>query len=167
MIVFVCSIIGCIGCLLSCLLIGTFGDEIVASIAESNISEFPNNVFNKEEILCVLISSIISCGAEIAISYFAYRYFKNELNDGTPFTIRGSKELLRLGCITIAVSFVATIVIAMVYLIFSSINGLDTSVSVEGPSSIGLGITFIIISLIYRCVAEKEAQSEKNDISSI
>lgn len=162
MIVFVCSIIGFVACLLSCLLIGTFGDEIVASIAEIS-----NNAFNKEETICVLISSIISCGAEIAISYFAYRYFKNELNDGTPFTIRGSKELLRLGCITIAVSFVVIIAVAMVYLIFSAINGLDTSVSVEGSSLIGLGIAFIIISLIYRCVAEKDAQNEKNDSSSI
>ncbi len=155
MIVFVCSIIGFVCCLLSCLLIGIVGDEIVASIME-----FADEALNKEEAICALIGSIISCGSEIAISYFAYRYFKNELNDGTPFTIRGSKELLRLGCLTIVVSFVSMCVIAIVYLVYNAINGFDTRVTIESGPSIGLGITFIIISLIYRCVIEKEEQTK-------
>lgn len=154
MIVFVCCIIGFVSCLLSCLLIGVVGDEMVASIME-----FTEESLSKEQAICTLIGSVISCGAEIAVSYLAYRYFKNELAEGTPFTIRGSKELFRLGWISIVVSVVTTCVIAIAYVIYNAAIGLDTKVTVESGSSIGLGITFIIVSLIYKCVAEQQTQN--------
>ena len=46
---------------------------------------------------------IVLCAAEAVLSKFAELYFKNELADGTPFTMRGAKELMRLGVLTIMI----------------------------------------------------------------
>ena len=46
---------------------------------------------------------IVLCAAEAVLSKFAELYFKNELADGTPFTMRDAKELMRLGILTIII----------------------------------------------------------------
>lgn len=46
--------------------------------------------------------SVYLAGVAVAMG-FTCRYFKNELADGTPFTHRGAKELLRAGILNLAV----------------------------------------------------------------
>lgn len=87
------------------------------------------------------------------IAKFAEHYFKGELLDGTPFNMERAKELTRLGIITIGVSIV-TEVAAIVYEIMSFIFASTDSLEIGNWGSVGIGIAFIIVSLICRYGAE-------------
>ncbi|MBQ7714987.1 MAG: hypothetical protein IJT70_03850 [Clostridia bacterium] len=97
---------------------------------------------------------IVFCAGEAVLCKFAERYFKNELKAGTPFTFDGAKELMRLGILTICIPVGTTIIAEIVYQImkhsFSDVVGFDLG----GSISVGLGIMFIVTSLICRHGAE-------------
>ena len=46
---------------------------------------------------------LIVCAGQAVLAKFAETYFKNELQAGTPFTLGGAKELLRLGVLTLVI----------------------------------------------------------------
>lgn len=100
------------------------------------------------------LSGYILLIGEAVIAKFAQLYFKRELTDGTPFTFKGAKELLRLGIITVSVSAASFIAESVIYLFTGRFDGICGSVS--------LGIAFIIVSLIFRHGAEQN-QSERED----
>ena len=64
------------------------------------------------------------------------------------------KELTRLGIITIGVSIVTEMVAAIVYEIMSYILVSTDSLEISNWGSVGIGIAFIIVSLICRYGAE-------------
>lgn len=102
-----------------------------------------------------MVVAIILCSGEAVIAKFAEHYFKGELLDGTPFNMERSKELTRLGIITIGVSIVTEAVAAIVYEIMSFIFVNTDSLEIGNWGSVGIGITFIIVSLICRYGAER------------
>lgn len=101
-----------------------------------------------------MVVAMILCSGEAVIAKFAEHYFKGELLDGTPFNMERSKELTRLGIITIGVSIVTEMVAAIVYEIMSFIFVSTDSLEISNWGSVGIGITFIIVSLICRYGAE-------------
>lgn len=105
-----------------------------------------------------MVVAIILCSGEAVIAKFAEHYFKGELLDGTPFNMERSKELTRLGIITIGVSIVTEVVVAIVYEIMSFIFVSTDSLEIGNLGSVGIGITFIIVSLICRYGAEIERE---------
>ena len=98
--------------------------------------------------------AIILCSGEAVVAKFAEHYFKGELLDGTPFNMERAKELTRLGIITIGVSIVTEVVAAIVYEIMSFIFVSTDSLEIGNWGSVGIGIAFIIVSLICRYGAE-------------
>ena len=61
---------------------------------------------------------LIVCAGQAVLAKFAETYFKNKLQAGTPFTFGGAKELLRLGVLTLDLSFDngASIVLGVMFL---------------------------------------------------
>lgn len=100
-----------------------------------------------------LASGIVLFVAEAVLSKFAEIYFENELADGTPFTRRGAKELMRLGILSIALPLAAWIFISIGAAAASrAYPEIDRFLS--GGPSLGLGIMMIIGSLFCRYGAE-------------
>lgn len=93
------------------------------------------------------------------------RFLKKEQADGTPFTENCANRLKFLGIATIICSAVSSIIQATIL----AAAKLDSSVTVSELDVIGLGICFIIFSMIIRYAAQnmKQSQSaisnEKND----
>lgn len=97
---------------------------------------------------------IVLCAAEAVLCKFAEIYFKNELKDGTPFTLRGAKELLMLGILTVAISLGAVIICSIGLGIARHFVDDIEKISLSGFGSVGLGISMIILSLFCRHGAE-------------
>ena len=53
-------------------------------------------------VAAALVGWLILCAGEAVLAKFAEAYFVHELKAGTPFTLAGAKELLRLGVLAIA-----------------------------------------------------------------
>lgn len=99
-------------------------------------------------------AGILLCVGEAILCRFAEKYFANELKAGTPFTMDGAKELLRLGilaiCIPIASEIAAGIVFGILKLLLDNVEAMR---GYSGPS-IGLGVMMIFTSVICRYGAE-------------
>lgn len=158
-IAYVASMIGAITCAVCAGLFAIYGKDAI-STAKDNMNQIEDEqarqILEKLDVPMLITMTGIAavlCAAGCVVAHFAKKYFKHELEDGTPFTMRGAKELMRLGiihiCVNIGVSIVAGAVWAIVQ---QSIEGLEDS-NFEGVS-IGLGIVFIIVSLICRYGAE-------------
>ena len=158
-IAYVASMIGAITCAVCAGLFAIYGKDAI-STAKDNMNQIEDEqarqILEKLDVpmlITMMGIAAVLCAAGCVVAHFAKKYFKHELEDGTPFTMRGAKELMRLGIIHICVNIGVSIVAGAVWVIVQqSIEGLEDS-NFEGVS-IGLGIVFIIVSLICRYGAE-------------
>lgn len=158
-IVFVCSIVGASLCLAGIISL-SLGIEGMLSFGGVSIHGLIENTggFSIGNLYATLIVTIILCGGEIALSKIAQNYFKHEIEAGTPFTFDGAKEMLRLGICGVAIPLGTVMVSSIVHEIIGTfMSGVKDFP--YGEISIGLGVTFIIVSVILKYGAEL---SEKN-----
>ena len=164
-IIFIFCIIGFCGCAvgLVCLGVGLatvrFGGFTLEGVIEEYASMSMSNVFG------AMVLGMIYCAAEAVLSKFAEIYFRNELTDGTPFTHRGAKELLRLGILALAIPTASSILCAIATAIASRFDPAMKDLSYSAFGSFGLGIMMIFTSLICRYGADQnEAKTEEKQI---
>ena len=94
------------------------------------------------------------CAGEAVLCKLAEKYFRNELAAGTPFTFDGAKELMLLGICTICIPIGTAVISGIVYGIMSSIFSGVADYSFSNATSVGLGVMFIVMSLLCRYGAE-------------
>lgn len=95
-VVFILCLIGAGGCLLGLCVLSFVGSVIPADVL---LDEGVN--LSSSYLSC--LTGLVGCAGRSVFAYLSERYFLNVLNDGTPFTFKGSNELFRLGVITIDV----------------------------------------------------------------
>lgn len=154
-IVFIVSIVGAALCLLSLLLLAAgvengirFGEVTLRSIIEESAN------LNVHTMYAAISSGILFCTGEAVLAKFAERYFRNELSSGTPFTIEGARELLRLGILTIAIPLGTALLSSIVYGVMQAVFADVVEQSPDVATSISLGAAFIVASLLCRHGAE-------------
>ena len=153
-IIYVCCIVGFCGCIVGIvsLAIGaeTFklGGVTVHSMIENKAG------MNLPTLYASMAVGLLFCTSEAVLCKFAEIYFKNELADGNPFTLRGAKELMRLGILTVAIPLGTVIICSIGVSIADNVYpGID-KLSIGEFSSVGLGIMMIVLSLFCRYGAE-------------
>ena len=147
-IVFVCSIIGAIFLALS--LFATVstrtveldGISVAGMIENMTGTNFASFVFSS-------VASLASCVGAIITSKFAIIYLTHELEDGTPFTPAGSKELLRYGILATAIPFGISTLTSLAFTITHVfVPHLNDSLLSDDSISLGFGIMVIILSIV-------------------
>lgn len=114
------------------------------------------------QMMGVLLSDMVFALADGTLLLLAFRYFKAEQADGTPFTHSGADQIKRLGIRTIVLPLVATILSA----VFCELFGLSQAMVDRGNlAGVFMGIVLILASLVFRYGAELEAKAvEKEQI---
>ena len=102
----------------------------------------------------VMAVGMVFSAAEAVLSKFAEHYFKNELDEGTPFTLGGAKELRRLGILTIAIPLSMVIFCSIGVAIAENFFPEIEKLSYDGYASVGLGVMMIVSSLLCQYGAE-------------
>lgn len=154
-IVFICCIIGFCGCIAGIASLAV-GAGSVLRIGGVNIHGLIENAsgLSVGTLYASMVFGMIMTAAEAVVAKFAEVYFKHELAAGTPFTFAGAKEMLRLGILTIAVPVGAMLIGGIVYGVMmcfvEGVQELDANDSI----SLGLGIMFIVLSVICKYGAE-------------
>jgi hypothetical protein len=160
-IIYVCCIVGFCSCIVGIvsLAIGAetlkLGGVTIHSMIENKAG------MNMPTLYISMAVGLLFCAAEAVLCKFAEIYFKNELADGDPFTLRGAKELMRLGILTVAIPLGTVIVCSIGVAIADNVYpGID-KLSIGEFSSVGLGVMMIVLSLFCRYGAElKEGKTE-------
>lgn len=157
-VVFICSIVGMAVCVMGVLSYNLIPDGIkvngvtIHSMIESNAN------WSMGAAYAAAFTGFILCAAECAISKLSELYFKHELAAGTPFTVEGANEMLRLGICTISISLGAVIVAALCDAIAMSRFAYAAELQVGDFSQVGIGIGFIILSVVFRYGSELLAE---------
>ena len=153
-IIFVCCIVGFCGCIVGIVSLAlgaeTFklGGVTIHSMIENEAG------LNLPTLYASMAVGLRFCAAEAVLCKFAEAYFKHELANGDPFTLRGAKELLRLGILTIVIPLGTVIVCSIgVSIADNMVPGID-KLSIGEFSSVGLGVMMIVLSLFCRYGAE-------------
>ena len=154
-IIFVCCIVGFCGCIVGIVSLAlgaeTFklGGVTIHSMIENEAG------MSLPTLYASMAVGLLFCGAEAVLCKFAEAYFKHELADGNPLTLRGAKELLRLGILTVAIPLGTVIICSIgVAIADNMVPGID-KLSIGEFSSVGLGVMMIVLSLFCRYGAER------------
>ncbi|MBO4848345.1 MAG: hypothetical protein J5586_04245 [Clostridia bacterium] len=115
-----------------------------------------------EYVIATMICGIIALVAEIVVSTLAYRYFKHELEEGTPFRFKLADELKRLGVVTIVLSVAAFLICDIGWRIAYNYVPAVGKFPFEsaGYSQVGMGIAMLIVAVICRCATEKIGETD-------
>lgn len=163
-IVFICCIIGTVGCIVGMILL-PFADTGVFKIGGMTIHGALVNRAGMEfnALYPLMVGAMILCIGQAVTAKFAEIYFAHELADGTPFTLNGAGELLRLGILTICVPLGALILSQIVSGIMAEFIGCGDFFNPEGGDSVALGVTFLLTSLLCRYGAELNEHHEPSE----
>lgn len=159
-IVFVFSIIGAVGCTVGMASL-TFGDSGVLKIGGVTIHGLIENKAGVDvnSLYPMMAGAMIVCIGEAVLARFAEKYFAHELASGTPFTVDGANEMLRLGVLTICVPLGALILAQIVSSVMVEVNGCGEAFGIDNGGSAALGIMFIVMSVLCRYGAELQTQN--------
>lgn len=146
-----CSIMGCVCCailLIAQIIVGNtnlIGDSyLIDEYVKNNLKLSIGSVY------AGLSVGIIMSGFGIVTSKAAVNFYKKELDLGTPFEIEVADGLKKLGLTYIKFSIISVLVAGITYSIFdyylSNVGELD----IGNGYSIGIGIFYLIISLLCR-----------------
>ena len=162
-IIFICCIIGFCGCVIGIVSLG-LGVESFKLGGVSIHSMIESSAGMSQPTLCAYMAvGAVMCAAEAVLCIFAQAYFTKELEDGNPFTLRGAKELMRLGILTIAIPLGTVILCSIGVGIAESLYPGMEKVSFDDFASVDLGVAMIVLSLLCRYGAEvKEDAREEN-----
>lgn len=154
-IVFIFCIIGGVGCLL-----GLFTLPLAAGILETELIVAEGFEIPSAYLACIV--GFISCLGEAIFAFLAERYFKNVLNAGTPFTFEGSKEIMRLGIISIIISIATSVIAGIAAFVIFLLAPTAAEFDFETSTSLSTGLIFLFLSLIFKHGAEvQQAYAEK------
>lgn len=164
-IAFIFSVIGFCGCIVGLLSMNLgngslikFGGVTLHGLISSDYG------YNINSITAALSGWMVICAGEAVLAKFAEVYFKNELTAGTPFTLAGAKEMLRLGILTLAIPTGCAVVGSIVEGIIVGFMKVEKAAAMDlyfdNESSIALGVMFIVISLLCRYGSELQENKD-------
>ena len=124
----------------------------------------------------------LCCILEAVVAKLSHNYFCREVEDGTPFTFGGAKQLMRLGITIIIIEFAIALGAFILTAVITKTNALNlemlqaaaakysqekvspmdfkANVGFGSIGSYGVGIAFIIVSVIFRHGAELREAAE-------
>lgn len=159
-IVFVCSLVGAIGSFVGiiALALGIVGAVQLGNVTiHSILSESTGMTLGT--MYASMAAGCILCIGEAFLAKIAGDYFRHELAAGTPFTTEGAAELKRLGLWTILLPLGVMIAANIVHLILNIVFQDIADIYTNDFSSIGLGIGFLVVSVLCKHGAETASKT--------
>lgn len=161
-IIFIFSIIGAVACIIAVSALASSQNVVLEG--QSMIDLIESVGINFVTVMFSCAASILACIGSAVVAKFASNYFANELEDGTPFTYAGSKELLRLGILATAIPVAISIIISVAFTITKIFWPMLSEEAIANDSvSIVFGLMLIVLSIVFKHGAEI-VEKMQNDI---
>lgn len=157
-IIFICCIVGFCLCVVGIvgLALGTpvlkLGGITLESILQNEADTTPGSLY------AMMATCAIVCAGEAVLAKFAMHYFEREQADETPFTTDGARELMRLGILSIAVPIAIQIVVQIVQAVLAKALPDVDAQKPEMSGPVSFGVALIVMALLCRYGAEREAE---------
>lgn len=166
-ILFPLSVVGFCLCIAAIVSFATMGNEalVIGDIGIYGLIRQPEDM-TVGTLYATLASGAVLCAGIAVLTKFIAHYLRGMLADGTPFTLRGARALLRAGILMIVVPIASGALIGLVTVLLRHSFGTVAPMDI-GDSAWGFGIMMIILSLVCRLGAEQLARPVvQNDTAS-
>ena len=113
--------------------------------------------------LLICAGDLIGCAGSAVLAYFARQHFAHALEAQTPLTLRGAAEQKRLGILILCIS-PATMVLRVALSAAFSAEFMPERLAgmiVADGGMLALGVMFLVLSLVCRYGAEREAMKQE------
>ena len=110
-----------------------------------------------------MAAAAILCAGEGVLAKFAAHYFDRELKDGTPFTLDGAKELLRLGILSICIPVATQIIAQIVQTILEKVLTDVEPPNMDLAGSAAVGVALIVMALLCKYGAQMQEEKTGGD----
>lgn len=160
-IVFICCIVGLCGCVIGILALVIGGSAAEASGTTLQALLQKETDISLGSVWAAIFVGIFLCIGELIVSKLALNYFEHELEQGTPFSLDGAKELLHLGIHSIWIPIAATVAAEIAQGIICALCESVERVKLDSDGSITTGVMLIVVSLLCKCGAQ--LLQEKNE----
>lgn len=164
-VLFICCIVGFCGCIvgLIALLIGADkvrldGKNLNAILIEHADGTTLNTLYD------IIVVGIILSAGEAVLCKFTEKYFDKQLAIGTPFDLEFSRSTLKTAILIICIPLVSILLASISHAIFKECLDGVKSMNLADCSSVGLGVGFIVLSLVYKYGADVIAQSKEKPV---
>lgn len=152
-IAYVCSLVGGILCIVGLVTAGAPRSIVLGGVTIHTLIASLDNL-NLGAFYSTAVTALFACISTCILAKLASRYFNHELTAGTPFTIEGARELLRLGiciiCVPLAAIIIAKICCATIGVLFPG----EAIIDFNAEAPVLLGVVIIVMSLFCKYGAE-------------
>lgn len=162
-VVYICCLVGFCGCIFGIIALAVGADVVKVSGVTLEVLLKREADTSLSTVYTAIASAILLCAGEACVAKIAERYFKNETERGTPFSIEGAKELFKLGVCVIAIPLCSLVLANIIQEIMAAAMTDVVKAKLEGWSSVGLGAAFIVMSLMCRYGSELKDKSGNAD----
>ncbi len=162
-IIFICSIVGFCLCTVGILSMAfdiesfKLGGVTFESILQDKAD------LSEDALYAVAAQGMIYCAGAVVLAKFSEVYFRHEIDAGTPFTLNGAKELMRLGIISVCITIGTEIISSIVNSVFAKSADYAELTDIDTTSSVTIGIALIFISILCRYGAELAENNAKTE----
>lgn len=153
-VLFILCVVGSAGCAVGIITLACVSNSLIVEgktiqeIIETNANVSIGTLY------AYMAAAMILVAAQAVLFKFAEAYLVHERQAGTPFTMAGSKELLRLGILSAAIPLGATILASIVYSILKATLPNVADYNISNYGSLVVGLVLIVFSLVCRHGAE-------------
>lgn len=155
-IVFICCIVGVAGCLVGIVSLAVLPEESfkLGGVSIHGLIEQSADM-TMTTLYGTIVAGLLLCAAEGVVARFGVAYFETQLAAGTPFTLAGAKELMRLGILAIAVPYGTALAVSIAWGIAQAFVAGLGELSMNADTSWTLGALLIVGSVLCRAAAEQ------------
>lgn len=149
------AFVGCIVGAVFSVIGGSLSPVIASSETLQKYLTDSGAAFEWKSYLATCICSAVSCGAWIYLGYKNVEFYKAELEVGNPFDKKIVEALRRLAIECVVVAFIASVIGGIICLAFKA------EAKNFNVSGIGLGLAYLLISLLLDYGADLNEEKEK------
>lgn len=168
-VVYICCLVGFCGCIFGIIALAVGADVVKIGGVTLDVLLKSEADTSLSTVYTAIASAIPLCAGGAAVAKIAERYFKRELETGTPFSEEGAKELFKLGVYIIVLPLCSLVLANIIQDIMAKVMTDVVKTKLEGWTSVGLGVAFIVMALMCRYGSElnDKRESESDDEKKI
>ena len=163
-ILFVFCIVGAAGCLIGLITL-PLSENIVIFDGKTVVEFINEKGGSMSKAYGGIVAGLLSCGVGIFLSKYNELFFKEEIELGTPFKMNIVKKMRKVAIVNIIATVALSIAVGIAVVIIQAIYHEDINLDLNLFSTIGFGISLLIISLFCEYGAEKEEGNQQDPIS--
>ena len=165
-IVFVFSIIGGVSCVLALVLLGSV-KELGTEFVDISRSIFNETGMSMLSVFYACLIGALGCVAGALLSFMSKRYFKTQLDAGTPFTYVCAQKMLKLGLWFVITPIAVSVCSAVMYIVLFAFDPSIFETELSATVDISTGIIFLILSVVFKHGAEiaERLNNTANDVN--